>query len=50
MNADDQEVEVVKKHIINTYINGAFNNRDLNAMRKGFHEDFAIFSAEGNDY
>lgn len=49
MSADVQQVEVVKKHIINTYINGAFNQLDLNAMRKGFHEDFAIFSAEGND-
>jgi len=30
-----------------SYINGAFNALDPDAMRKGFHPDFAIFSADG---
>lgn len=29
------------------YINGAFNDQDTEAMRNGFHQDFAIFSAKG---
>ncbi len=29
------------------YINGAFNAQDTKAMKNGFHEDFAIFSAKG---
>lgn len=31
------------------YINGAFNDLDTESMRKGFHKDFAIFSAKGED-
>jgi hypothetical protein len=30
-----------------SYINGAFNALDADAMRAGFHEDFAIFWADG---
>lgn len=47
MNADSNEVERVKAHVLETYLNGAFNRRNVEAMRRGFHEDFAIFSAEG---
>lgn len=46
--SDEYEVNAVKELLLNCYINGAFNKRDLDAMRRGFHEDFAIFSAEGN--
>ena len=49
MNSNQQDVERVKSHIIETYLNGAFNARNIDAMRRGFHEEFAIFSAEGND-
>ena len=49
MSDDNAAIESVKAHITETYLNGAFNKRDLNAMRRGFHEDFAIFSAEGNE-
>ena len=48
MNSNNQDVEQVKAHIVETYLNGAFNARNIDAMRRGFHEDFAIFSAEGN--
>ena len=30
-----------------SYVNGAFNALDADAMRAGFHEDFAIFWADG---
>lgn len=39
----DEVRAVVEK----AYINGAFNALDADAMRKGFHPDFAIFSADG---
>jgi hypothetical protein len=43
--ADDRaEIEEV---ITASYFNGAFNDLDTEAMRKGFHPDFAIFSADG---
>ncbi len=46
MNADDKaEIEQVIK---SSYFNGAFNDLDTESMRKGFHPDFAIFSASGN--
>lgn len=44
---DDQEA--VKKVIKSAYFNGAFNDLDTQAMEKGFHPDFAIFSAKGNE-
>lgn len=43
---DKGEVEKVIKA---SYFNGAFNDLDTKAMRKGFHPEFAIFSAKGND-
>lgn len=43
---DKGEVEKVIKA---SYFNGAFNDLDTKAMRKGFHSEFAIFSAKGND-
>ena len=41
------EEEAVKEVILSGYVNGAFNNLNSDAMRKTFHEDFAIFSAKG---
>jgi len=32
-----------------SYFNGAFNDLDTESMRQGFHPEFAIFSARGND-
>lgn len=45
-NNNDAENEV-KSLIEKTYINGAFNALDPDAMATGFHPDFAIFSAKG---
>ncbi len=43
--ADDKaDIEAV---ITASYFNGAFNDLDTESMRRGFHPDFAIFSAEG---
>ena len=41
------DVEDIKSMIETSYVHGAFNELDADAMRKGFHEDFAIFSADG---
>ena len=43
--ADNQDD--VKRVIEKSYFNGAFNALDTESMRKGFHPDFAIFSADG---
>ena len=45
--ADD--VADVKKLIESSYIHGAFNALDPDAMDRGFHPDFAIFSPKGED-
>jgi len=39
----------VKELVLKSYINGAFNKLDAESMKNGFHEDFAIFSAKGED-
>ena len=36
----------VKDLILKCYVHGAFNELNPDAMRKGFHPDFAIFSAD----
>lgn len=47
-NVEEAEaVEEVKELVYNAYINGAFNELNADAMRKGFHEDFAIYSPKG---
>ncbi len=43
-NAAEKEV---KELILKSYVHGAFNELNPDAMRKGFHPDFAIFSADG---
>jgi hypothetical protein len=37
----------IKSLIEKAYVHGAFNELNPEAMRKGFHPDFAIFSADG---
>tara|TARA_Y100000768_G_scaffold182749_1_gene136941 strand:+ start:376 stop:582 length:207 start_codon:yes stop_codon:yes gene_type:complete len=32
-----------------SYVNGAFNKLDTNAMEKGFHREFAILSPDGEE-
>ena len=39
----------VRAVVEDSYINGAFNALDPDAMRSGFHPDFAIFSADGEE-
>ena len=43
------EQHAVKEVIEHCYFNGAFNKLDTEAMTKGFHKDFAIFSARGDE-
>lgn len=45
-NGSEAEEEV-KALILKSYVNGAFNDLDPEAMSNGFHPDFAIFSAKG---
>ena len=46
-SADEAAEAEIKSLIETCYVNGAFNDLDADAMRKGFHEDFAIFGADG---
>ena len=46
-SADQNEVEAIQTLLLESYIHGAFNELDPEAMKQGFHEDFAIFSADG---
>jgi hypothetical protein len=41
------EVDAIKDLVLTSYVHGAFNELNADAMRKGFHEDFAIYSARG---
>ncbi len=43
------EVDEVKKVVFESYVNGAFNELDTESMEKGFHKEFAIFSAKGEE-
>lgn len=45
----DAAIKEVTTLVESAYINGAFNDLNTKAMKKGFHEDFAIFSAKGED-
>jgi hypothetical protein len=48
-SAADSEKNEIEKVVKDCYFNGAFNGLDYRAMEKGFHGDFAIFSANGNE-
>jgi hypothetical protein len=41
----EKVIEVVKR----SYVNGAFNKLDIVAMKKGFHNEFAIFTPDGEE-
>ncbi len=43
------EEEAVKELITKSYVHGAFNELNPDAMLNGFHPDFAIFSAKGEE-
>lgn len=46
MSADAKAIRAL---VDSAYFNGAFNKLDTKAMSKGFHKDFAIFSARGDE-
>ncbi|MFO7914610.1 MAG: nuclear transport factor 2 family protein [Candidatus Krumholzibacteriales bacterium] len=48
LSASD-EASAVKDVIRKAYFNGAFNEQDTESMERGFHPDFAIFSADGKE-
>lgn len=48
-NSNEEDLAAIKKVILTSYVHGAFNELNPDAMREGFHPDFAIFSAEGED-
>lgn len=48
-NTDADAEAAIKEMILKSYVHGAFNELNPEAMRKGFHPDFAIFSAKGED-
>ena len=41
----EKVIEVVER----SYVNGAFNMLDTDAMKKGFHQEFAIFTPDGEE-
>ncbi len=46
---DDQKAgEAIKKTIEDAYIKGIFLNRDIAAIRKGFHPDFTMLMKKGD--
>lgn len=48
--ADDQKAEeAIKKTIEDAYIKGIFLNRDIEAIRKGFHPDFTMMMMKKGD-
>jgi len=48
VETNSSEIEI-KELISKSYIHGAFNELNPEAMAKGFHKDFAIFSAKGEE-
>lgn len=39
----------VEELVLKSYVHGAFNELNPDAMANGFHKDFAIFSAKGEE-
>ncbi len=48
-DAQDAAVGEIKSLIESSYVHGAFNALDPEALEHGFHPDFAIFSPKGED-
>jgi hypothetical protein len=42
------DTDLISAVIAEGYFNGAFNGLDTAAMKRAFHRDFAIFSADGD--
>jgi Putative lumazine-binding len=45
----NKEVESIKTLIKKSYFNGAFNALDTKAMAEGFHSDFLLYTAKGEE-
>lgn len=43
------EKDAVEELVLTSYVHGAFNELNPDAMAAGFHPDFAIFSAKGEE-
>lgn len=43
------EETVIRELLINGYINGAFNEMNVSALRKAFHTDFAMLIPQGDN-
>ena len=49
-HGDESKVKAeLEALIVKSYVHGAFNELNPEAMKRGFHSDFAIFSAKGDD-
>lgn len=46
---ENKEVEAIKELVLTSYVHGAFNELNPEAMKEAFHPDFAIFSAKGDE-
>ncbi|MEE9372367.1 MAG: nuclear transport factor 2 family protein [Saprospiraceae bacterium] len=44
---ESEDEKAIKELIVNSYVNGAFNALNPEAMEAAFHPDFAIFSSKG---
>lgn len=50
VKSENETAETEIKELIETaYVHGAFNELNPEAMANGFHKDFAIFSAKGEE-
>lgn len=47
--SDSAEESAIKELVLTSYVHGAFNELNPEAMAAGFHPDFAIFSAKGEE-
>ncbi len=47
--AEEDAVKEIKRLLEESYVHGAFNELDAEALENAFHPDFAIFSPKGED-
>lgn len=47
-SSESEDKKAIKELVETSYVNGAFNDLDPDAMEAAFHPDFAIFSAKGD--
>lgn len=49
VQAQSQVEDEIRETVLNGYVNGAFNALNPEAMGETFHEEFAIFSTDGEN-